>query len=76
MPAPNSGSLIGVISGARRNKTLRRPLDTVAGFMHPTQGCCRLRFAAIAKWTGAWNGSIPDEIYRQYLPVIDELSYP
>jgi polyferredoxin len=35
-----------------------------------------LGVVAIAKLTGAWNGSIPDEIYRQYLPVINELSHP
>jgi hypothetical protein len=35
-----------------------------------------LGIVAIAKWTGAWNGSIPDGVYRQYLPVIKELSHP
>jgi polyferredoxin len=31
---------------------------------------------AIAKWNGAWNSPIPEEIYRRIVPIVGQLSHP
>jgi polyferredoxin len=35
-----------------------------------------LGVVGFAKWKGVWNGNIPETIYQQYLPVINELTHP